>query len=95
MEDNMASYIKTSVGLKSRNNSSDVKIIQTLKNFQAKKAQSISTLKVDDKCEPNTRRSIEQVQRYIIKMHFPDIRVDPEGRTERALTKHAEKLKQS
>ena len=81
----MKLYIQASVGLNGRNLQSDVRIIQTLINYKAEKHPSISKLKVNGKCDPKTRKSIEDFQKQVIKMHSPDARVDPNGRTEKAL----------
>ena len=78
-------YIKASVGLNGRNLQPDVRIIQSLINYKVVKYPGISKLKVDGKCGSKTRKSIEQFQRKVIKMHSPDARVDPNGRTEKAL----------
>jgi peptidoglycan hydrolase-like protein with peptidoglycan-binding domain len=81
----MKLYIQASVGLNGKNRQSDVKIIQTLINYKAEQYPSIARLKVDGKCGPKTRKSIEDFQRKVIKMHSPDVRVDPNAKTEKAL----------
>lgn len=69
-----------SVGKKGINNMSDVKVVQSLLNYQKLVGFPIS-LKIDGKSGPNTIKRIEAFQKNILKMIRPDGLVDANGKT--------------
>lgn len=75
--------ISASVGKGGKNGADDVRIVQTLLNKHAT-AAGFSKLKVSDECDKDTIKAIEAFQRAI-DMKSPDSRVDPGGKTFKAL----------
>lgn len=80
---NSSIQINSSVGLHGRNIQSDVKTIQTRLNELM--GPSRSHLKVDGKAGRNTRNMIYDFQKNVVGLRSPDSRVDPVGKTIRAL----------
>jgi hypothetical protein len=80
--------ISASVGRKGANLPKDVKTIQKLLNIQ-KIPGVVVPLVVDGKIGPQSITRIELFQKRVIKIAAPDGRVDPDGRTLKALFKGA------
>ena len=83
MSINMSMVISGSVGSNGRNNPKDVKVVQELLNRHIKPPQQF--LAEDGQCGPKTRNAIVQFQRNAVGLKQPDGRVDPNGKTLRAL----------
>jgi peptidoglycan hydrolase-like protein with peptidoglycan-binding domain len=76
--------IHNSVGKQGKNTAKDVKVVQALLNAYFRN-NKMTTLIVDGKCGPKTIASISDFQKSIVKLSSPDGRVDPGGKTFRAL----------
>ena len=76
--------IFASVGKQGQNRPNDTKVIQNLLN-KHKYTPSVSPLSVDGLIGPKTISRIEAFQKQHLKMIRPDARVDPNGRTLKAL----------
>lgn len=74
-----------SVGKNGANSPSDVLIVQRLINQCIHLIQTLAPLREDGRCGVLTINAITQFQRRIVKLKFPDGRVDPGGRTLKAL----------
>ena len=72
--------ISGSVGQNGLNRATDVALIQQLLNNQ-KIPGEVVPLKVDGDAGTRTIRRIGLFQKFIEKIHFPDCRVDPNGKT--------------
>ena len=84
--------IKQSVGFKGRNKKFDVKIVQAALNLsQSSKFKLAKVLTVDGKNGKKTIKAIEEFQSSIVKLSKTDGRVDPKGKTHKALKKHLKK----
>ncbi|MFC4257802.1 peptidoglycan-binding protein [Marinobacter lacisalsi] len=81
----MTLRIENSVGKKGINRSGDVKLVQALINTISL-PQFDAKLVVDGLSGPKTERAISSFQSAVVGMMRPDGRVDPGGRTLRALT---------
>ncbi len=79
----MAATIMGSVGRGGVNQLQDVRTVQTLLNNH--RSLPLQKLVVDGLNGPNTMAAIEEFQRRVVKMALPDGRVDPNGKTLRAL----------
>jgi len=77
------SMIGTSVGREGVNRPEDVRLIQTLLNRHIRPPQS--PLSVDGRIGTKTIAAITDFQRRVVKLPYPDGRVDPGGKTFRAL----------
>jgi hypothetical protein len=79
--------IQASVGRGGVNRPADVVRVQALLNANLSKlAPGTAPLAADGKVGPKTIAAIEDFQRRVVKMTRPDGRVDPDGKTFRALT---------
>ena len=67
------------------NRSADVSSVQTLLNHHAQSSGLTQPLQVTGQCDESTMRAIETFQRQVVGLRRPDGRVDPGGRTIRAL----------
>lgn len=79
----MAAMIMGSVGRGGVNQSADARTVQTLLNNN--RSLPLQKLTVDGAVGPKTIAAIEEFQRRVVKMHLPDGRVDPGGKTLKAL----------
>ncbi len=80
-----ATSISASVGLGGANRFEDVRAIQNLLNANAAHIQPFEKLDVDGKVGAKTIGAIEKFQRKVVGLTHPDGRVDPNGKTIRAL----------
>lgn len=80
--------IRGSVGSSGRNDAGDVKIVQRLLNNRT--GSGANSLSVDGICGKKTINSIRRFQYKVVGMKNPDGRVDPGGKTFRALDKRKE-----
>lgn len=76
--------ILQSVGRGGANIPTDVQLVQTLLNKNIRQLQ-LRPLRVDGRLGPKTLEAIEAFQRLIVHMAEPDSRVDPSGKTLKAL----------
>jgi hypothetical protein len=76
--------ILQSVGRGGANIPTDVQLVQTLLNKTIKQLQ-LRSLRVDGQIGPKTLDAIEAFQRLVVGMDQPDARVDPSGKTLKAL----------
>jgi peptidoglycan hydrolase-like protein with peptidoglycan-binding domain len=81
----MAQSISRSVGRNGVNSRMDVETIQRLINANIGKISPTPPLVVDGRVGPKTISAIEQFQKRVVGLSFPDGRVDPNGRTLTAL----------
>src|SRR5262245_62909263 len=79
------SAISGSVGKKGVNQRQDVITVQTLLNDNMRKLVPLPLLKVDGLIGPCTLGAIEAFQKTVVRMAQPDVRVDPNGPTFKAL----------
>ncbi len=78
------SRILAAVGRGAINRTDDVRIVQALLNQHLSSPQR--PLAVDGVVGPRTIAAIEEFQRRVVKIHHPDGRFDPGGRTFTALS---------
>jgi len=76
-------YISGSVGRGGSNQAMDVRTVQTRLNELMGKSRE--PLKVDGLCGPKTKGMIADFQESVLKFKWPDSRVDPNGKTIKAL----------
>jgi hypothetical protein len=79
--------IASAVGVGGANRAADVRIVQERLNRFADGLQ-IELLAVDGDCGPATRSAIVAFQQGVVGMEAPDGRIDPGGRTWKALDTH-------
>jgi len=77
--------ITGTVGRGGANRPNDVKTIQTLLNQNIAKLVPFLPVTVSGTCDPQTILMIEEFQRRVLQTQTPDGRVDPGGRTLKAL----------
>ncbi len=77
--------IQSSVGLRGRNTRRDTKVVQTLLNNHLPRIGRKHPLEVDGRVGPKTINAIVRFQQRVVGVHRADGRVDPAGRTLRAL----------
>jgi len=77
--------IVESVGRGGANRPADVEVVQVLINKHIGMITPLRPLGVDGRVGPNTVGAIEEFQRRVLEMAEPDGRVDPHGRTLKAL----------
>jgi len=77
--------ISGSVGKGGANRPNDVRTIQTLLNRNIAKLIPLLPVTVSGACDPQTILMIEEFQRRVLQTQTPDGRVDPGGRTLKAL----------
>src|ERR1041384_1592402 len=77
--------ISQSVGLHGTNNSTDVKLIQILLNENLGQLIPYAPLVIDGRIGQHTINMIGEFQRRVLRIQQPDQKVDPGGRTFRAL----------
>lgn len=70
-----------SVGKGGVNRSTDVKTVQELLNDNIGRLTPLRPLTTDGRIGPATQGAIDEFQRRVVKMPFPDGRVDPGGKT--------------
>jgi hypothetical protein len=78
--------INATVGRGGANRPDDVKTIQTLLNQNIAKLVPLMPVTVSGTCDPQTILMIEEFQRRVLLTSTPDGRVDPGGRTLKALS---------
>ncbi|MEZ4308173.1 MAG: peptidoglycan-binding domain-containing protein [Polyangiaceae bacterium] len=76
--------ITGSVGRKGANKPDDVRTVQSLLN--KKRPAPLKPVSVDGVSGKETESAIEELQRRVVKLYWPDGRVDPLGRTWKALS---------
>ncbi|MGE0755913.1 MAG: peptidoglycan-binding protein [Pirellulaceae bacterium] len=81
----MARSITKSVGKAGINLYQDVRTVQELLNAHMTRLSPLRALVTDGKVGPMTIGAIEEFQRRVVGMRFPDGRVDPNGQTLQAL----------
>ena len=81
----MAKKISGSVGKGGKNRPADVRVIQELINQNIHKIRPTRPLAVDGAVGPKTIGAITEFQSRVLRFSRPDGRVDPGGKTERAL----------
>ena len=91
MSINQTIFIQQSVGKQGVNHALDVKTVQAQLNAQAPATRT--KLVVDGKCGAKTIAAISDFQKVVLGLIQPDGRVDPNGRTLRALNDPASEAK--
>ena len=77
--------LNAAVGNKAPNHVADVRTVQTLINRHMKSLTPLLPIKVDGACGPITIGMISEFQKRVVGFKRPDGRVDPGGKTFRAL----------
>lgn len=78
--------IVSSVGENGKNNKVDVRVVQSaLNQVSVKPFKLDKPLSIDGKIGKKTNTAIRDFQKEVVKLSSPDSRVDPNGRTLRAL----------
>jgi hypothetical protein len=77
----MIRTISQSVGKGGVNRPGDVRTVQELLNANIGKLTPLRPLATDGRIGPATQGAIDEFQRRVVKMPFPDGRVDPRGKT--------------
>jgi hypothetical protein len=77
--------ITASVGRSGVNHPADVTVVQELLNHHIATLVPLMPVTISGTCDPQTMLMIEEFQRRVLRLPTPDGRVDPGGRTIRAL----------
>ena len=78
-------YINEAVGKGAKNIKNDVAFAQEILHLISTEDMRIPCIEIDGSSGPKTESAIYHFQKYIVKLTRPDSRIDPNGRSEKAL----------